>query len=376
MKVSIRHRKSSSGEKINLSLIVYKGYVKNGDGINKIMRESIALEYFLYANPRNPVEKTHNKDTERKVEIIRAEREKDYLNGKYGFKSETKTKVNFIEYFEKLTNERYQSKGNYGNWDSVLKHLIGYKGKNVSFERIDIEYCEGFKEYLTNVAKKSDRKPLSSSSISSYFNKMRAALNQAVDDGILLVNPSLKVSTPRIIEKEREFLTELEVQALINAECRYDVLKRAFLYSCMTGLRWSDIQKLEWSQLQKVDGEWRITFHQQKTKGLQYQPINQQAVDLMGIKTDETERVFIGLNYSDYMNVALLQWCLKAGITKHITFHCARHTYATLLLTNNTDLFVVSKLMGHSEIRTTQIYAKVIDKKKNEAVNNLPKFEM
>jgi site-specific recombinase XerD len=76
------------------------------------------------------------------------------------------------------------------------------------------------------------------------------------------------------------------------------------------------------------------------------------------------------------MNTALMQWCLRAGITKHITFHCGRHTFATLQLTLGTDLFTVSKLLGHSEIRTTQIYAKVIDKKKIEAVNTIPKFEI
>lgn len=376
MKVHIRKRINSAGDKYNLSLESYEGYVKNDGGGTRAKRTTSKIDYYLYASPKTPQQKTHNKEVEKKVEIIRAEKEKDFLNGKYGFKSDTKVKANFIEYFQRLTNERLASKGNYGNWDSVLKHLINFKGKNISFESIDVNYCEGFKNYLTNIAKRTDLKPLSSSSVSSYFNKLRASLNQAVDDEIILVNPSLKISTPKVVEHEREFLTKEEVQLLFKTECRYDVLKRAFLFSCLTGLRWSDINKLDWSQVQNENGVWKINFHQQKTKGLQYHYINEQAKNLMGAKIDGTDRVFIGLRYSDYMNTALLQWCIRAGIGKHITFHCARHTFATLQLTLGTDLFTVSKLLGHSEVRTTQIYAKVIDQKKIDAVNTIPSFEI
>lgn len=376
MKVHIRKRKNSKGDKYNISLEVYFGYVQNDGGSIKANRTTSKLDYYLYVSPKTAQQKTHNKEVEKKVEIIRSEKEKDYLNGKYGFKSENKVKANFIEYFSNLTEERKESMGNYGNWDSVLKHLKKYKGNNVSFENVDVDFCEGFKHYLENVAKTKNHKSLSSSSISSYFTKLRAALNKAVDDGIILKNPSHKVSIPKPIEKEREFLTSEEVQALFKAECRYDILKRAFLFSCLTGMRWGDVHKLEWNQVQKEGDNWKVNFHQQKTKGLQYHYINKQARDLMGERVEGTGLVFAGLRYSDYMNTALLQWCLRAGITKHITFHCGRHTYATLQLTLGTDLFTVSKLLGHSEIRTTQIYAKVIDKKKIEAVNTIPPFEV
>ncbi len=376
MKVHIRKRLNSAGDKFNLALEIYSGYSVNENGNSKPKRTTTKLEYFLFSNPKTPQQRTHNKEVEIKVEIIRAEKEKEYLNNKYGFKSETKVKANFINYFAKLTEERMESIGNYGNWDSVLKHLKKYSGENISFDEVDYEYCEGFKDYLQKVAKTKSNQPLSGNSISSYFTKLRAALNQAVDDGIILSNPAHKVTTPKPIESEREFLTLEEVQALFKTECRYDVLKRAFLFSCLTGMRWSDIQNLEWRQVQKEGENWKVNFHQKKTKGLQYHYINEQAKELMGTAQDVEDRVFVGLRYSAYMNTALMQWCLRAGITKHITFHCGRHTFATLQLTLGTDLFTVSKLLGHSEIRTTQIYAKVIDKKKIEAVNTIPKFEI
>lgn len=376
MKVHIRKRKNSKGDKFNLSLEVYKGYSKNSDGSIKANRVTTKLDYYLYTDPKTPTQKTHNKEVEKLVDIIRAEKEKDFINNKYGFKSQNKGKINFIDYFRKLTNDRLASKGNYGNWDSVLKHLIKYSGENTSLESIDLEYCEGFKKYLLETAKTSSEKNLALNSVTSYFCKLRAALNIAVDEELILVNPSLKVTIPKEIEVEREYLTIEEVKQLFKTECRYDVLKRAFLFSCLTGLRWIDIFYLDWSHLKKEGENWKVTFHQQKTKGLQYHYINEQAKLLLGDDIQTSGRIFSGLKYSSYANVAISQWVLKAGIHKHITFHCARHSYATMQLTLGTDLFTVSKLLGHSEIRTTQVYAKIIDQKKIDATNIMPNFNI
>ncbi len=163
-----------------------------------------------------------------------------------------------------------------------------------------------------------------------------------------------------------------ELKAIVKAECRYDVLKRAFIFSCLTGLRWSDINNLKWSEVQSTNEGWRITFHQQKTKGLQYLDISEQARGYLGEQGNPDERVFIGLKYSSYMNVELSKWMMRAGITKDITFHCARHTFAVLQLTLGTEIYTLSKLLGHSELKTTQIYAKIVDEKKREAVNKIP----
>ncbi len=375
MNVHIRERKGKNPDIINLYLEIYKGYTKKANGKTKANRERKKLDYFLYTKPKTPSQKSHNKDVKRKIEAIRGQTLNELLNKKYGFKSETNGRINFIEYFDKLTQERYKSKGNYGNWDSVLKHLKNYAGDNISFDSIDVKFCEGFKDYLENMAKTKSAKSLSSNSVSSYFGKFRASLNQAVDDDIMIQNPARKVSIPKVIESERVFLTIEEVKKLFNTECRYDVLKRAFLFSCITGLRWSDVQKLEWSQFQKDGKNWKIVFHQKKTKELQYHILNKKAIELIGKPIEGHERVFVGLRYSSYMNVALAKWMLQAGITKHVTFHSARHTFATMLLTKGVEIYTVSKLLGHSEIRTTQIYGKIIDQKKIEAVESIDIFD-
>ena len=122
------------------------------------------------------------------------------------------------------------------------------------------------------------------------------------------------------------------------------------------------------------DGGTRIVFRQKKTKGLEYLDITGQAVRYMGQRGKADERVFAGLKYSAWHNLALREWCLKAGITKHITFHCGRHTFAVLQLSLGTEIYTVSKLLGHRELKTTQVYAQIMDEKKREAVNRIPEL--
>ena len=201
---------------------------------------------------------------------------------------------------------------------------------------------------------------------------MRVALKQIVKDGILPANLSEGVEAFKQGEPEREFLTLEELQAVAKEECEIPQLKTAFIFSCLTGLRWSDIQKLLWSKVQHSNEMgYYIRFRQKKTKGAETLPVSEQAFDLLGDRQDPKERVFKGLKYSAWHNLKLQQWVMKAGITKTITFHCARRTYATLQLTMGTDIYTVSKLIGHKEIKTTQIYAKIIEDKKKEAANRI-----
>ena len=191
--------------------------------------------------------------------------------------------------------------------------------------------------------------------------------------GYIEDNPVKRVKSIPYADTHREFLTEEEVKALAKNECMNPVLKRAFMFSIITGLRWSDVNKITWGQVQKTkDNGWSLTYRQQKTDGQEYLPINEQALLFMCEKGKPDQRIFHGLKYSAYMNVDLSRWVLKAGITKKITFHCARHTHATLVLTHNVDIYTVSKMLGHRHIKPTEIYAKVIDQKKIKAVSLFP----
>ena len=372
MKVHLRKRQHSKTGSISLFLEIYKGTTTTADGKVKNLRDYEYLNLYLIDKPKTPIDKQSNKDNLLLAESIKAKRELEIKNGLYGFTNEFKQSTNFIDYFTDQMEKRKQSEGNYGNWDSTLKHLIKFAGTKISFREIDDIFCENFRDYLKNTAKKTSGQPLSSSSVSSYFNKFRACLKEAVKKKIILSNPATDVTNPKVIENIRQYLSLDDLKAIVKTECRYDVLKRAFVFSCLTGLRWSDINNLKWSEVQNTNEGWRITFHQQKTKGLQYLDISEQARGYLGEQCNPNERVFTGLKYSSYMNVELSKWMMKAGITKDITFHCARHTFAVLQLTLGTEIFTLSKLLGHSELKTTQIYAKIIDEKKREAVNKIP----
>ena len=178
---------------------------------------------------------------------------------------------------------------------------------------------------------------------------------------------------------KRTYLSLDEVRALTKAECRYDVLKRAFLFSCTTGLRWSDINKLTWREIEEFEpGHYRIIFDQKKLKNggksLVYLDLPDSAVKLLDIdrKGEPEDRVFVGLKYNSYFNVALEKWAMRAGITKHVTFHVGRHTFAVAQLNRGVDIYSLSRLLGHSELRTTEDYADILESRRVTAMRSFP----
>nr|WP_262494703.1 site-specific integrase [Flavobacterium davisii] len=190
-------------------------------------------------------------------------------------------------------------------------------------------------------------------------------------------NPINRVKGIKEKESNRQYLTLDELQKLVKTDCDYPIMKDAFIFSSLTGLRFSDIKLLKWKNI-TYDSQngYIIKFTQQKTKGVENLPISEQAIRIIGERKHDDEFVFSNLIYSAYHNKILHRWIEKAGIDKHITFHCGRHSFATLQLTMNTDIYTVSKLLGHRHLKTTEIYAKVIDKKKINAVANMPDLNL
>lgn len=165
----------------------------------------------------------------------------------------------------------------------------------------------------------------------------------------------------------REYLSLEELNILAKTPCD-DILKRAALFSALTGMRHSDIQKLKWSEVEEYNGGYRLNFTQQKTKGVEYMPISPQAYKLCGERKKDGELlVFAGLPDPSWISRPLERWVKASGITKHITFHGFRHTYATLQLAAGTDLYTISKMLTHSNVGTTQVYADVVNDLKRKA---------
>lgn len=374
MKTSIEKREVDKQGRQSLRLIHYFGTsVDPETGKRTRHRSREPLDLFVFQNPKTAQQRQHNKETLKLAESIKAKRTVEAQLGKYDLNNDSKVAANFYDYYQKICDTKKGSRSNHSVWVSVLSHVKTYHGSPLlSFKDITPKFLEGFREYLqTQPLTKSGTK-LSSNTASTYFNKLRAALNQAFKEGIVRDNPVVQVKSIKPTQTKREHLTLDEVKSMVKAECRYEVLKRSFLFSCITGLRWSDIQKLTWEEVEKFDSGYRIVFNQKKTGGLQYLDLSERAYQLMGQPVDSNPRVFAGLRYSAWHNTALLQWAMRAGISKHITFHSGRHTFAVLQLTNGTDIYTVSKLLGHSELKTTQVYADIIEQKRKEAMNVIP----
>lgn len=360
MKVTLRQREK------NGQISLYLDYYHKGK------RQYEYLRLYLDAKPRTPEERNQNKKTLQLAETIRAKRQIEIQNGVFGVNDLERINSSFLAYFEVLAEKRKDSDGNHGNWLSALKHLKKFPKGNVKFSEIDKQWLEEFSHYLVHKAETKRDERLSQNSCVSYFNKVRAALKEAVKDGYMLRNPAEDVEGIKDAETKKEFLTLDELQKVAETHCDVAVVKRAFLFSALTGLRFSDIEKLTWQEIQYSDENgYYIRFKQKKTKGQETLPISEDAFNLLGERLSGAEKVFQDLTYSDYNNQKIREWMIRAGIEKSITFHCARHTYATLQLSLGTDIYTVSKLLGHKSLKTTEVYAKIIDQKKIEAANRI-----
>lgn len=207
----------------------------------------------------------------------------------------------------------------------------------------------------------------------NYYRCFSCALNAAVREEILLNNPFDNISNTdriKVPESTREYLTIDEVKQLIATECKRENVKNAFLFSCFCGLRISDIFAITWGQLTQDGEQMRLQLQMQKTKDPLYLPISEQAQKYMPYRgtAGANDKIF-NLPTGESCNNIIAEWAKAAGITKKVTFHVARHTFATMMLTLGADLYTTSKLLGHADIETTQIYAKIVNAKKDEAVN-------
>ena len=374
IKVHLR-KKGISKERFSLYLDIYPPIIHPETG-RKTRRHFLGL--YIKEKPKTATDKQHNKETLQLAEQIRQKQE-NHLNKPEIYSDYEKEQLrikqlgekDFIEYYRMLAHKRKSS--NHDNWMSALKYLEKFAGERLRFADLNERLLEDFKEFLlTTGSNKSKKALLSQNSALSYFNKIKAALKQAYKDGLLVHDLNGKVRSIKEAETNREYLTIEELNLLAGTHCSDDVLKRAALFSALTGLRFSDIEKLKWREVVFNPGDgYLISFRQKKTKSIESLPISEQARNLLGERGTPDETVFSGMGASYSRSKHLAQWLGAAGITKKITFHCFRHTYATLQLFNGTDIYTVSKMLGHKNLKTTQVYAKIVDVAKREAAGKI-----
>ncbi|MCE1165311.1 MAG: site-specific integrase [Bacteroidetes bacterium] len=311
-------------------------------------------------------DKEHNKNILGLANAIKAKKEIELHSNEHGFIPSSKKKTQLIEYFEIIRKKRKNPTK--GSFISMGAHLKRFKKSNIRLYAIDENWISEFEKYLKS--KVNDYTTL------TYLNNLKALLNCAIRDRLIQTNPFFYYKKLKKPDVKKEYLTIDELTILGKTESDRPEIKRAFLFSCFSGLRLSDVTNLKW---ENVSGD-KLDFRQEKTSAYEYLPLSKTAVELIfcngknvyGLPDDNVFQV----PSQQAVSRALKRWSKRAGIKKKITFHTGRHTFATVGLTQGIDIYTVSKLLGHTDVKNTQIYAKIIDEKKREAVNMLPVIDV
>lgn len=356
--VRLRQRRTKGG-RVSLFLDIYVGGERR--------REFLRL-YLTGGTSR--ADRDRDRETYAVAEAVCAKRLLEVLEGCYGIRGGG-SDVPFFDYFLSLAEEREGATRE--SWLAALALLRLYERRDVALGQITRRWVQGFADFLERRPRYGrEGRTLAAGSRILYFQKLTACLNRAVREGLLPSSPAAGVGRPKAVEKERVYLTMEEVRRLASARCPNPVLRRAFLFACLTGLRWSDITALRWGEVTD-NGEFaRLAFRQRKTGAREYLDITPQAAALMGERGAAEAPVFGAFMKRESANHGLGVWARRAGIDKHVTFHSGRHTFAVMMLDLGADIYTVSKLLGHRELSTTQVYAHLTDRKKQEAVRRIP----
>lgn len=331
----------------------------------------------LYLIPEaSPWDKERNKTTRMQAEAIKARRILEYQQGIYGVvQGAYVNRVNLSDYILKM-HEKRKSTHSKTHEDGCKQaaRLIREYG-DTSLQRADKAYFEGFISFLGKISSRGRK--LSGATKSARLAYVNTALNEAVRDGLIPANPLRRIDSrdkPKRESPEVEYLTIDEVRRMGETVCRFGSVKRAFMFACFCGLRLSDVSALRWQDIKDTPDGKQAEVRQQKTRNFIRVPLSENALRWLPDKMPGKDKVFPLLPARNTIARTVKAWAADAGINKRVTFHVSRHTCATLLLTYGADIYTVSKILGHTDIKTTQIYAKVIDKRRAEAVNLIPKL--
>lgn len=373
--VTIRFKQLAKGSK-SIYLDIYRDGVRSYEFLK------------LYIIPEKTAEdRNANAVTMDAANAIKAQRIKEIVNGEAGIKSRKGNYILLLDWMQQRQDRADKAAKDAGRKSSntaegiktaaahLRRYLASeYKGRAVTLNAIDKDFCAGFAAYLKETPQRWGGK-LSPNTSALYYSNFEAALNEAYKKGLISVNPAALVEEsekPQAQPSERDYLTAEELKTLAAAKCPNEQVRAAFLFSCFCGLRLSDIEGLTWDAVHLDGDTWQIETRMQKTRQIIYLPLSAEARRFMPERGDKgPQDLVFTLPKRVTTQADVSTWVKRAGITKKITFHCARHTFATLALTHGADLYSISKLLGHTNVQTTQIYAAIIDQRKQAAVNLL-----
>lgn len=361
--VRILERKRENGTYLFLSYTLPNGTRK---------QEATGL---VLVDSNNPIDKESNKITREAIEKLKADRTAQLLSGKFDIERATtsKNKILLIDYIEKRNESTQRAKKTQRGYLNLRKHIAEYT-PNIKVSEVNRNWVVSFISQLDG---------LKTSSKSLYCTLLSAIMRAAVKDKLILSNPVAELAAdekPKAKKTKREYLTPEELEAVAAAfpqrsEYQREGL-RMFLFSCYTGLRFSDIAKIKYEEIKKdaSNGKFYFDIEMQKTKEIVKGYLSKKALALIEEPTNKKGLIFWGSAYLANANKCLKIAADAAGINKNISFHTARHTFAVNLLAGGMDIYSVSRLLGHTDIKTTQIYLEMMPKKQIEAADLIDKI--
>lgn len=372
IKVTLRKKKLKS-EKESLYLDYYPEIINPTTGA-KTRREFLDLH--VYINPKSQEERKYNQEAFEVANLVKSKRELQIRNKEFGFKENINLNVDFVNFYQTIVDEYYNktSLSNYNTWKASLNHFINFSNGIIMSSQLDTTYINRYRNYLLQVKttrNAKEPKRISINTASSYYKNFIYVLKQAYKRNFISINLAEDAKYIKEEETHREYLTEEELTALWKTPIKDEKVKHMALFSALTGLRFVDVSNLTWKDVfnDKHQGYY-IQFREQKTKNIKNHPISETAYNILKSQENSEDLIFGNIKYSQITRPLKL-WLQDANITKKISFHNFRHSYATLQLANGTDIYTVSKLLGHKNVATTQIYTKILDKNKIEAANRI-----
>jgi len=358
----VRLRGKRLANKISLYLDYYNGYSKTEDGKIKTRRKLEYLKYYLYSNPRTEKERTENNETLELALSIRNKRESDINHNSEGLIAPYRKKTNFFDYCQAFIDE-YRKKDIRMVKTAVNQFKEFTKEKYLTPVQINEKIIIGYRDYL--LEKYNGEGP------HSIFARFKKILKAATKEGLFTTNPAHEITCPVPDGISKSILMPEEIIKLAQTPCGNSEVKRAFLFSLNTGLRFVDIVDLKYSHI--ISG--KVEKSQQKTGKKVNIYLNQTALKLIGEHGKPDKYVFTLPSFTSCLKT-LKNWAAKAEIKKNITWHSARHSFATALLINKTDIKTVGTLLGHSKLDHTQKYLHVVDELSKKAVDGLPEINI
>ena len=319
----------------------------------------------LKTKPATPIDRQQNKENLELAESIRNKRAQELVSLGYDVLASFKSNVDFMEYFKNYIDKyTKKDKRNMEGAYNKFKDFMKIEGiKSLTMKQLNENIIFNYAEYLQSIS--------AGEGASSYFKRFKKMIKQAVREKVLLSNPASDVTIKKEDSTIKDVLTIEEIKLLASTPITNTQVRNAFLFCCFTGLSWIDVKELKWKHINLRNQ--LLTKVRAKTDTETVVSLNSTALSMLQEPGEPQDLVFTLPTNAGALK-SLKFWVEKAKLQKHITWHCARHSFATNLIYYKTDVTIVSKLLGHSTLKYTQRYTRIAEELKRNAVNNLPQI--